>query len=80
MEGLPDDSDNAAITEAIIAMARKLRLSVVGEGVETVQQMLYLRKSGCHSVQGYLYSCALSAAELEIYLVREGLVAAEAIL
>lgn len=32
VEGLPDDSDNAAITEAIIAMARKLRLSVVGEG------------------------------------------------
>lgn len=80
VEGLPDDSDNAAITEAIIAMARKLRLSVVGEGVETVQQMLFLRKSGCHSVQGYLYSCALSAADLEIYLVREGLVAAEAIL
>ncbi|WP_293932629.1 EAL domain-containing protein [Iodobacter sp.] len=74
VDGLPEDSDNAAITEAIIAMARKLRLTVVGEGVETAQQMLFLRKSGCHSVQGYLYSRALSADDLVAYLAREGLV------
>jgi len=74
VEGLPEDSDNAAITEAIIAMARKLRLTVVGEGVETAQQMLFLRKSGCHSVQGYLYSRALSADDLVAYLAHEGLV------
>ncbi|AMC33778.1 bifunctional diguanylate cyclase/phosphodiesterase [Janthinobacterium sp. B9-8] len=80
VEGLPDDSDNAAITEAIIAMARKLRLSVVGEGVETSQQMVFLRKSGCHSVQGYLYSCALSADDLELYLARQGLVTADSTL
>ncbi|STQ91818.1 bifunctional diguanylate cyclase/phosphodiesterase [Iodobacter fluviatilis] len=80
VEGLPEDTDNAAITEAIIAMARKLRLSVVGEGVETTQQMLFLRKSGCQSVQGYLYSRALSADDLEIYLARQGLVTADSIL
>ncbi|AZN36582.1 bifunctional diguanylate cyclase/phosphodiesterase [Iodobacter ciconiae] len=80
VDGLPEDTDNAAITEAIIAMARKLRLSVVGEGVETTQQMLFLRKSGCHSVQGYLYSRALAADDLEIYLARQGLVTAGSVL
>ncbi|MCX7206422.1 MAG: EAL domain-containing protein [Proteobacteria bacterium] len=80
VDGLPDDSDNAAITEAIIAMARKLRLSVVAEGVETTQQMLFLRKSGCQSVQGYLYSRALPADDLEIYLAQQGLVTAESTL
>lgn len=74
--GLPDDSDSAAITEAIVAMARKLRLKVVAEGVETVEQMLFMRRAGAHAVQGYLYAPAMDADSLLRYLLREGFAAA----
>ncbi|WP_148715674.1 bifunctional diguanylate cyclase/phosphodiesterase [Chitinolyticbacter meiyuanensis] len=70
--GVPEDEDSAAITEAIIAMAKKLRLKVVAEGVETLGQMLYMRRSGCHVVQGYLYAMPLDAEALLRYLSREG--------
>ena len=76
--GLPDDTDSAAITEAIVAMARKLRLKVVAEGVETIEQMLFMRRAGCHAVQGYLYAPAMDADALLRYLTHEGFAAATA--
>ncbi|WP_051083225.1 bifunctional diguanylate cyclase/phosphodiesterase [Chitiniphilus shinanonensis] len=74
--GVPEDEDSAAIAEAIVAMAKKLRLKVVAEGVETIQQMLFMRRSGCHAVQGYLYAMPLDADALLRYLAREGYAAA----
>lgn len=53
---LPDDSDSAAIVEAVVAMSRKLKLTVVAEGVETSGQASFLRNIGCDIAQGYLYS------------------------
>jgi len=53
---LPDDSDDAAITQAIIAMARSLRLSVVAEGVETAAQLSFLRDCECDEIQGFYFS------------------------
>jgi predicted signal transduction protein with EAL and GGDEF domain/FixJ family two-component response regulator len=51
--GLPQDSENAAITRAIIAMAHGLKMIVVAEGVETGEQLLMLQEYGCDLVQGY---------------------------
>jgi len=51
--GLPQDSENAAITRAIIAMAHGLKMVVVAEGVETDEQLVLLEEYGCDMVQGF---------------------------
>lgn len=53
----------APIVSAIIAMARSLRFTVVAEGVETEQQLAFLRKHKCEQYQGYLFSKPLPADE-----------------
>ncbi len=50
------DADDAAIVSAVIAMAHNLRLKVVAEGVETPEQIRFLRERHCDEVQGYLIS------------------------
>ncbi len=62
---LEHNSDDAAICAAIIAMAHTLDLKVVAEGVETKEQMDYLRDQGCDEIQGFLISKPLPASELE---------------
>jgi EAL domain-containing protein (putative c-di-GMP-specific phosphodiesterase class I) len=57
------DSDSAAITTAIIAMAHSLKLRVLAEGVETEEQLAFLRDHGCHAMQGFLYSRPISPGE-----------------
>ena len=54
VQGLPDDRDDAAITQAVIAMAHSLGMQVVAEGVETQAQLEFLRHHRCDEVQGYL--------------------------
>ncbi len=51
--GLPQDTENAAITRAIIAMAHGLKMVVVAEGVETDEQLIMLEEYGCDMVQGF---------------------------
>jgi EAL domain-containing protein (putative c-di-GMP-specific phosphodiesterase class I) len=53
---VPVDADDAAIVSAVIAMAHNLRLKVVAEGVETADQIRFLRERDCDEVQGYLVS------------------------
>jgi len=56
MRDIAAESDNAILIEAIITMARSLKLEVVAEGVETDAQMGFLRRRGCDFAQGYLFS------------------------
>jgi EAL domain-containing protein (putative c-di-GMP-specific phosphodiesterase class I) len=53
---IPHDSDDAAITAAIIAMAKTLKITVVAEGVENVDQIRFLETHGCDRAQGYYFS------------------------
>ena len=57
------DGNDAAIASAIIALAHKLNLEVIGEGVETLEQLFFLSRQGCHEVQGHLISPPLSNAD-----------------
>jgi diguanylate cyclase (GGDEF)-like protein len=65
------DSDGAAIASAIIAMACSLRLNVLAEGVETDEQLSFLRAQGCNEIQGYSFSHPLPPEEFE-KLLRDG--------
>ncbi len=58
------DSNDAAITKAIIAMAHSLHLSVVAEGVETGMQLAFLQTHGVDAIQGYVVSKPLPAADI----------------
>jgi diguanylate cyclase (GGDEF)-like protein len=58
------DPDDAVITSTIISMAQSLGLKVLAEGVETEEQMSFLRAHNCHEVQGHYFSKPLDANEL----------------
>ena len=50
------NEDSAALSAAIVGLAKSLRLDVVAEGVETPDQLRILEELGCHIVQGFLFS------------------------
>ncbi|WKB52200.1 bifunctional diguanylate cyclase/phosphodiesterase [Eleftheria terrae] len=71
IKDLPGDTDAAALTAGIVSLAQSLRMRVVAEGVETVEQVGFLRSNGCDLIQGYYLSKPISAAEMGAFLARD---------
>jgi len=68
IKDLPYDSDDAAITRAVIAMAQSLRIRVIAEGVETREQLQFLRDLECDECQGYYLSRPLPPDEFALFV------------
>ncbi|QOP44948.1 EAL domain-containing protein [Sulfurimonas paralvinellae] len=61
----PQNSDDASIVKAIIAVGKNLNLDLIAEGVETEEQKEFLLSSGCERVQGYLYGRPMSSDDID---------------
>jgi sensor c-di-GMP phosphodiesterase-like protein len=68
IDGIGTDSPMAGLVESIIDMAKRLDLRIIAEGVETAEQVDYLRDKGVEFVQGWYFSKALTATELKEFL------------
>lgn len=66
---LPEDEEDKALVSAIILMAHKLNLKVIAEGVEAVEQCVFLRELGCDFTQGYFHSKPISDSEFEHHIL-----------
>ncbi len=65
---IPDDASDCAIAGAIVGMAKQLGHKVVAEGVESAQQLTFLKGLGCDEFQGYLFSPPVPAEQFEAML------------
>jgi EAL domain-containing protein (putative c-di-GMP-specific phosphodiesterase class I) len=68
VQNIPNDPDDAAIVSAVIAMTHRLRRAAVAEGVETKQQLTFLRDESCDQGQGFLFSRPLPPTAIEATL------------
>ncbi len=67
---ITSDSNDAAITMAVIAMADRMGLQVTAEGVETAEQLTFLRTEGCKEIQGFFFSKPLLPEEIPAVVAR----------
>ncbi|MNI02895.1 Phytochrome-like protein cph2 [compost metagenome] len=63
------DEDNAAIVTALIVMSQQLKIKSLAEGVETQEQLEFLRSRGCNEIQGFIFSRPLPADQFEAMLM-----------
>ncbi|HYD94649.1 MAG TPA: EAL domain-containing protein [Noviherbaspirillum sp.] len=64
------DADDAAIAKAVIALAHSLKLAVIAEGVETIEQLDFLREQKCDQMQGYFLSRPLPVDQFGAFLLQ----------
>ena len=76
---LPQNSEDKAIAQAIIGMGKALGLTIVAEGVETIEQSDFLREHACDEIQGFLFSKPVPPGEIAQLLRRLPLVDAPAL-
>lgn len=72
VRGLPSDPTDSSIASAVLSLAKDLKLSVVAEGVESEEQLAFLRSKGCDEIQGYYFSPPVPADEFVTQLKRNG--------
>jgi EAL domain-containing protein (putative c-di-GMP-specific phosphodiesterase class I) len=65
VKNIPGDKGSMTLVRAIIALGHQLDLSVTAEGVETLEQLAFLKAQGCDLVQGYFFSKPVPAEQLE---------------
>ncbi len=68
IRGLPGDENDMAVATAVISLGQKLNLKVIAEGVETAEQVAFLRENNCDEMQGYHLSRPMPPGELEAFL------------
>lgn len=65
---IPNDSYDVAITKAILSLGASLHLNVITEGIETLEQMEFMKLNGCNEGQGHLFSPPLQQQEFDTWL------------
>jgi len=68
IDGLPADENDKAVASAVISLGQKLHLRVIAEGVETDDQLAFLRENNCDEMQGYHFSKPVESREIEALL------------
>lgn len=65
IRGIPDHNEDVAIVRSTITLAKSMGMSVIAEGVETLEQKEFLVENGCSNIQGYFYSRPISRSEMD---------------
>ena len=68
IDGAGEPQDNSIVLASIIKLGQDLSLTITAEGVETVQQQRWLQQSGCHQLQGYLFSRPIPADQMTAFI------------
>ncbi|MGG3450207.1 sensor domain-containing protein [Domibacillus aminovorans] len=61
------DDKNKAIIAMIITLAKNLEMNVIAEGVETIEQAIFLKEMNCHEAQGYFYAKPVPVEEMDVF-------------
>ncbi|MFW5451770.1 MAG: putative bifunctional diguanylate cyclase/phosphodiesterase [Methylophagaceae bacterium] len=71
VSNIPNDKDDMTLVKTIIAMAKGLNLKVITEGVETLEQMDFIKQEGCLLAQGYFFAKPMTKEDFKQYLLLE---------
>lgn len=78
VEGVEKDKKKQAIVKGIVAISNGLNISCLAEGVETEQELAWLKNAGCHTAQGFLLSKPVGPVELRHIITSQGRIRSDA--